>query len=101
MTVRLNEAAISAFFRNPEGAVARNIEARAQNVTTLAQRNARVIMHSFAGDIGIGYRMEQGADGIQAVIGIQDQGKVASYLSEKEERERVWLVPALRDGFDL
>ena len=103
MTVRLNEAAITAFFRNPEGAVARNIEQRAQNVTLLAQRNARVIMQRYSGDAGslIGYRMEQGAEGIQAVVGIQDQGKIASYLSEKEERERVWLVPALRDGLDL
>ena len=102
MTVHLNEAAISAFFRNPEGPVARNIETRAQRVAQLAQQNARVIMQRYAGDAGsfIGYRLEQGAEGIQAVVGIQDQGKIASYLSEKEERERVWLVPALRDGLD-
>ncbi len=101
MTVRLNEAAISNFFRNPDGPVARDIERRAPNVTDLAvQLTSRILPEYPVEDI-IGYRMEQGEDGIQAAVGIIDVGRIPDYLSEKEERERVWLRPALQYGFDL
>lgn len=100
MTVRLNEAAISAFFRNPDGPVALDIERRAFEVTKLAVAYAARITPEYPVEEIIGYRIEQGPESIQAVVGIIDVGRVPDYLSEKEERERVWLVPALRDGFD-
>jgi len=101
VTVTLNEAAISRFFSDPSGPLAQDIERRAQNVTNLARQNAQLIIESFPVSSMIGYRMEQGPDGIQAVIGVTEDGRMARYLDEKEQRERIWLTPALRDGFDL
>lgn len=104
MSVILNEAGIQRLFSNPEGPVGREIERLAQRVEAAAELNARFIMHRNPALIDgmIRYRLEEGASGIQAVVGVVPSGKVSEYLDEKAAAPKEgegWMKLALREVF--
>ena len=106
MSVTLNEAGIRAFFSNPAGPVGRLIEEKAIQVEAAAELNARFIMHRNPALIDgmIRHRLEEGEDGIQAVVGVVPSGKVSEYLDEKAANPAEgegWMKLALREVFPV
>ena len=99
MAVILNETVLRALLETREGPVGRDLERRAVNVTAAARLNAQGILARMTpaqAEQAIEYRIGNDAEGLFATIGVDpDQGSFSDYLARKEQREHVWLEPAL------
>jgi hypothetical protein len=101
--IRLNESALRFFLESDIGPVGRDLRRRAEAVTRLAETNASgmvIGIESGALHSGVRYALEQGPEGLQAVIGTDANKDGFSYPAWHDQNGRPWLTNALRDGFD-
>ena len=102
MTVTLNQAGIQALFADPTGPVGREVGRLAQELTVVAQGNVNEIMHRNP-VVDIGFNLQEGPEGIQAVIGVVDGGSASDYIDEKaaapKEGTESWMLRAMRTVF--
>jgi len=104
VTVQLNEPALHFFLEEERGPVGRDLQRRAENVTTLAEVNASgSIIGIRSGDLHSGIRFQIGNDGegLFATVGTDATHRGFAYPAFHDRHGRPWLTEALRDGFDI
>ena len=103
MTVRLLEPGIQFLLRDPAGPVGEDLRRRAENVAADPEVNASGdIIGIQTGDLhsGIRYVLQQGDDGLEAVVRTDAEHGGFAYPAWWDQNGRPWLTSALRDGFD-
>lgn len=101
---KINQRQMTVLF-STVGPVEQLLEFRTREVVALAQDNVREIMRNFQGNIesildDIDYEIIVEGTTIEAIVGIRANDKIAQYLADKEDREQVWLLPAVEQVFD-
>jgi hypothetical protein len=102
MSLVFNEAALNRLLQNPDGPVGRKLERTAiqitqnyGNVTGIIWQNQDMSLKPQAD-----YTVSSGDNGLQAVIGILDEGSISEYMDRKFVREQDWIVPNLMANWD-
>lgn len=98
MSVILNEVALVALLESPTGPVGDDLRERAEKVQAAYQTRVNIIIENPTIRPTVEYEIETDAQGLYAVVGLPDQGKVAEYLDVKIAREGHHLN-ALREAF--
>jgi len=97
----INEEVFAFFTQSREGPIGREVESIAVDVANFARDNVRNILRA---DTAFGNTVAESVsytmiEGTEAVIGIEDNGRVERYLAEKALREAPgWLEGALQEG---
>ena len=93
---RTNLRRVFTLTAQPEGPTGREMEQIAEEIVAQAQDNASIIMHKL---VSVHPEVLQSIDfvrrGREIRIGIRDEGPVSRYLVGKENREHIWLAPAV------
>lgn len=101
MSLLFNEAALTNLLQSPDGPlgqrlrfVSQDIAANYDGVVSKVWENQSALAKPT-----VGYHLSFGDFGLQAEIGISDNGRVAQYMGAKFGRED-WVVPAIMAGWD-
>lgn len=93
---RTNLRRVFTLTAQPEGPTGREMEQIAKEIVDVAQDNAAVIMHKL---VSTNPEVLNSIDfvrrGREVRIGIRNEGPVSRYLAGKENREHIWLTPAV------
>lgn len=97
-----NEAALNFLLQDPDGPVGRKTERSANQIAGNYDAVVNIIWQNQDQDLrpAAEYTVGNGAEGLEAVIGFPDQGRVSQYMAEKFERESDWIVPGLMTNWD-
>jgi hypothetical protein len=99
-----NEAALQVLLASEQGPVGHGLVEMAQAIVDMAEDNIDIIMWRVPSDVSRAVDYEYFEDTASVAIGIRSEGTISEYLAEKEDREHVWLTPALEEelrDFDL
>lgn len=103
LTLIFNEAALNNLLQSPDGPVGIKLGFVADTITAnyeLAVSRVWENQPAMAKPT-VGYEIISGDFGLQAQIGISDNGRIAQYMASKFERaSEDWVVPTIMAGWD-
>jgi hypothetical protein len=99
---KLNARALVDLLEAEDRPVGRLVAQKAQAIVDTARLNARTIMHSMpeAEWEAVADAIDFEQHGLEATIGIRDQGRISRYLAHKESREGAVLRRAVQHVFN-
>ena len=103
MSVQINEAGLRQFFAFSPRGIHDQIEQQGELLREIAQRNVESILWRREVDGIIGVQMRLGEEGVEAVVGVVNQGSLAEYLDHKalepKEGTESWMLRSMLEAF--